>query len=273
MSRTSSNWNFSTTSRGRSLLRGLANALWILTIQKEVGSICGRRALKRFNAVGLSSSEARDSGLVEPPFAPWEIGALIEEFEFDWKSFCDVYIAESEEILNACVNSVELWGLSRTEVSVGAERRFLTSDDKAETSGSSNRTSPERYTGPLNSQDSTQEHHTIPHPRQAEGVTNVKLEDGDEETHVKKGPQSAEESDMMGTSDSGMPLPDYGADDNGAHYIYQQETPLQKIYTADVTMRTNHHISPILRNLLIDPILLAHIPILFYLPSVGNVFV
>ncbi|XP_068116028.1 zinc finger and BTB domain-containing protein 32 isoform X2 [Hyperolius riggenbachi] len=82
--------------------------------------------------------------------------------------------------------------------------------------GSSNRTSPERYTGPLNSQDSTQEDNTIPHPRQAEGVTNVKLEDGDEETHVKEGLQSAEESDMMGTSDSGMPLPDYGADDNGA---------------------------------------------------------
>ncbi|XP_068099776.1 zinc finger protein 665-like isoform X2 [Hyperolius riggenbachi] len=83
--------------------------------------------------------------------------------------------------------------------------------------GSSNRTSPERYTGPLYSQDCTQEDHTIPHPHQGEGVTAVKLEDGDdEETHVKEEQQSAEESDMMGTSDSGMPLPDYGAEDNGA---------------------------------------------------------
>ncbi|XP_068099778.1 zinc finger protein 418-like isoform X4 [Hyperolius riggenbachi] len=83
--------------------------------------------------------------------------------------------------------------------------------------GSSNRTSPERYTGPLYSQDCTQEDHTIPHPHQGEGVMNVKLEDGDdEETHVKEEQQSAEESDMMGTSDSGMPLPDYGTEDNGA---------------------------------------------------------
>ncbi|XP_068099795.1 zinc finger protein 436-like isoform X2 [Hyperolius riggenbachi] len=83
--------------------------------------------------------------------------------------------------------------------------------------GSSNRTSPERYTGPLYSQDCTQEDHTIPHPHQGEEVTDVKLEDGDEEeTHVKEEQQSAEESDMMGTSDSGMPLPDYGAEDNGA---------------------------------------------------------
>ncbi|XP_068099783.1 zinc finger and SCAN domain-containing protein 2-like [Hyperolius riggenbachi] len=83
--------------------------------------------------------------------------------------------------------------------------------------GSTNRTSPERYTGPLYSPDCTQEDHPIPHPHQGEGVTDVKLEDGDdEETHVKEEQQSVEESDMMGTSDSGMPLPDYGAKDNGA---------------------------------------------------------
>ncbi|XP_068099821.1 zinc finger protein 547-like [Hyperolius riggenbachi] len=83
--------------------------------------------------------------------------------------------------------------------------------------GYSNRTSPERYTGPLYSQDYTQEDPTIPHPHQGEEVTDVKLENGDdEETHVKEEQQSAEESDMMGTSDLGMPLPDYGAEDNGA---------------------------------------------------------
>ncbi|XP_068099767.1 uncharacterized protein [Hyperolius riggenbachi] len=83
--------------------------------------------------------------------------------------------------------------------------------------GSTNRTSPESYTGPLYSQECTQEDPTIPHPHQSEEVMDVKLEDGDdEETHVKEEQQSAEESDMMGTSDSGMPLPDYGAEDNGA---------------------------------------------------------
>ncbi|XP_068099791.1 zinc finger protein 436-like isoform X2 [Hyperolius riggenbachi] len=83
--------------------------------------------------------------------------------------------------------------------------------------GSSNRTSPERYTGPLYSQDCTQEDPTIPHPHEGEEVTDVKLEDGDdEETHVKEEQQSAEESDMMGTSDLRMPLPDCGAEDNVA---------------------------------------------------------
>ncbi|XP_068099809.1 zinc finger protein 3-like [Hyperolius riggenbachi] len=83
--------------------------------------------------------------------------------------------------------------------------------------GSSNRTSPERYTGPLYSQDCKQEDHPTPHPHQGEEVMDVKLEDGDdEETHVKEVQQSAEESDMMGTSDLGIPFTGYGAEDNGA---------------------------------------------------------
>ncbi|XP_068099798.1 zinc finger protein 25-like isoform X1 [Hyperolius riggenbachi] len=102
---------------------------------------------------------------------------------------------------------------------------------------SSNRTSPEGHTGPLYSQDCTQEDHTIPHPHQGEGVTDVKLEDGDEEkTHVKEEQQSAEESDMMGTSDSGMPLPDYGAEDNGAALHLPAGNPI-----ADNILSRCHH--------------------------------
>ncbi|XP_068099772.1 zinc finger protein 605-like isoform X2 [Hyperolius riggenbachi] len=79
---------------------------------------------------------------------------------------------------------------------------------KHSTGGSSNRTSPETYTGPLYSQDCTQEDHPIPHPHQCEDIVIVKVEDGDDEvTHVKEEQQSAEESDMMRTSDLGMSLP------------------------------------------------------------------
>ncbi|XP_068099813.1 zinc finger protein 391-like isoform X2 [Hyperolius riggenbachi] len=75
--------------------------------------------------------------------------------------------------------------------------------------GSTNRTSPERYTGPLYSQDCTQEDPTIPHPHQDEDGIKVKLEDEEDEWEDQKW-------DVMGISDFGVPLPDYGAEDNDA---------------------------------------------------------
>ncbi|XP_068099764.1 oocyte zinc finger protein XlCOF7.1-like isoform X3 [Hyperolius riggenbachi] len=103
--------------------------------------------------------------------------------------------------------------------------------------GSSNRTSPERYTGPLYSQDCTQEDPAIPHPHQGEDLNKVKLEDGDDdETHVKEEQQSAEEGDTMGTSDSGMPLPDYGAEDNSAAL----HLPAGNIIADNIPSRRHH---------------------------------
>ncbi|XP_068099824.1 zinc finger protein 551-like isoform X3 [Hyperolius riggenbachi] len=73
----------------------------------------------------------------------------------------------------------------------------------SDSGGSSNRTSPERYTGPLYSQDCTQEDDTASDPHQDEDVIKVKVEDTDDEWEDQ---QSAKK----------VPLQDYGAEDNGA---------------------------------------------------------
>ncbi|XP_068113064.1 uncharacterized protein [Hyperolius riggenbachi] len=67
--------------------------------------------------------------------------------------------------------------------------------------GSSNRNPPESCTGPLYSQDSTQDYPTTPHHYQCEEWIGLKCEvKEEEETYVRSDQQSMEEGDMMRTS-------------------------------------------------------------------------
>ncbi|XP_068113192.1 oocyte zinc finger protein XlCOF7.1-like [Hyperolius riggenbachi] len=85
------------------------------------------------------------------------------------------------------------------------DQPLLTSPDV-----SSNKTPPERCTGPLYSSDCLQEDPTIPHHYQAKDLTDIKQEvkSEEEEADVICGWQCVEDADMMVTSELGIPVPD-----------------------------------------------------------------
>ncbi|XP_068112101.1 zinc finger protein 286A-like [Hyperolius riggenbachi] len=94
------------------------------------------------------------------------------------------------------------------------------------TDGSSKTDPPERCTGPLYSQDCSQEDHTISHHYQNEELADLKIKVKEEETPVRNDLQSVNECEMMVTSDFRMPHSCSDVTYDGHHAGYTSEEHL-----------------------------------------------